>query len=106
MERLQKVIANSGFTSRRKAEELIKNGKVMVNGEEWSQVSTLYDMTEDRGTEIRGTLEDARVLPEHTQPILEIIYEEAEAYFAGSKTIEEIIPTIENRVQLYLDEKK
>lgn len=31
MERLQKVIANSGYTSRRKAEELIKSGKVMVN---------------------------------------------------------------------------
>ena len=32
MERLQKVIANSGLTSRRKAEELILNGKVKVNG--------------------------------------------------------------------------
>ena len=32
MERLQKVIANSGFTSRRKAEELIIQGKVSVNG--------------------------------------------------------------------------
>jgi len=33
MERLQKVIANSGYTSRRKAEELIVSGKVRVNGE-------------------------------------------------------------------------
>ena len=32
MERLQKVIAASGYTSRRKAEELISNGKVKVNG--------------------------------------------------------------------------
>ena len=32
MERLQKVIANSGYTSRRKAEELIKNNHVTVNG--------------------------------------------------------------------------
>ena len=32
MERLQKVIANSGLCSRRKAEELILNGKVKVNG--------------------------------------------------------------------------
>lgn len=33
MERLQKVIANSGVTSRRKAEELITSGTVRVNGE-------------------------------------------------------------------------
>ncbi len=33
MERLQKVIANSGYCSRRKAEELITLGKVKVNGE-------------------------------------------------------------------------
>ena len=33
MERLQKVIANSGYCSRRKAEEYIQNRKVYVNGE-------------------------------------------------------------------------
>lgn len=33
MERLQKVIANSGVTSRRKAEQLILDGKVKVDGE-------------------------------------------------------------------------
>ncbi len=33
MERLQKVIAHAGVASRRKAEELIKEGRVTVNGE-------------------------------------------------------------------------
>lgn len=33
MERLQKIIARSGIASRRKAEELIKEGRVKVNGE-------------------------------------------------------------------------
>ena len=32
MERLQKVIAQAGIASRRKAEELIQQGKVKVNG--------------------------------------------------------------------------
>lgn len=32
MERLQKVIANSGYTSRRNAEKLISDGRVSVNG--------------------------------------------------------------------------
>ena len=40
MERLQKVIANSGVTSRRKAEELILNGKVKVNGELITELGT------------------------------------------------------------------
>ena len=40
MERLQKVIANSGYCSRRKAEELIKCGKVFVNGEKITELGT------------------------------------------------------------------
>lgn len=40
MERLQKVIAESGLTSRRKAEELIVAGKVKVNGETVKELGT------------------------------------------------------------------
>lgn len=40
MERLQKVIANSGYTSRRKAEELIKDGHVYVNGKVVTELGT------------------------------------------------------------------
>ena len=40
MERLQKVIANSGYCSRRKAEELISAGKVFVNGEKVVELGT------------------------------------------------------------------
>lgn len=40
MERLQKVIANLGYTSRRKAEELIIAGKVKVNGEVITELGT------------------------------------------------------------------
>ena len=38
MERLQKIIANSGYTSRRKAEKLISDGKVYVNGEKVTEM--------------------------------------------------------------------
>ena len=40
MERLQKVIAQSGYCSRRKAEELIKNSKVKVNGKIITELGT------------------------------------------------------------------
>ena len=40
MERLQKVIANLGYTSRRKAEELITKGKVKVNGDVVTELGT------------------------------------------------------------------
>ena len=40
MERLQKVIATSGYCSRRKAEELIRCGKVFVNGERITELGT------------------------------------------------------------------
>lgn len=40
MERLQKVIAEAGITSRRKAEELITSGKVKVNGNIVTELGT------------------------------------------------------------------
>ena len=40
MERLQKIIAQSGYCSRRKAEELINKGKVYVNGEKITELGT------------------------------------------------------------------
>ncbi|MDD4705648.1 MAG: pseudouridine synthase [Bacilli bacterium] len=43
MERLQKVIAETGFASRRKAEELIKQGKVYVNGIKITELGTKVD---------------------------------------------------------------
>ena len=43
MERLQKVIAQSGYTSRRKAEKLILEQKVKVNGKKISELGTKVD---------------------------------------------------------------
>lgn len=54
MERLQKVIANGGITSRRKAEELIVKGKVTVNGE---IVTTLgFKVSDKDKVEVNGEL--------------------------------------------------
>ena len=43
MERLQKIIAEYGYASRRKAEELIKHKRVLVNGKVITELGTKVD---------------------------------------------------------------
>ena len=54
MERLQKVIANRGYCSRRKAEELIQKGLVMVNGELIKELG--FKVSADDEIEVEGVL--------------------------------------------------
>ena len=48
--------------------------------------------------------EETRPLPVRTKPILDIICDEAEDYFNGIKSVEEVIRVMENRVRLYMNE--
>lgn len=56
MERLQKVIANLGYCSRRKAEELIKEGKVLVNGNVVKELGTKVKSSDT--IEVEGNILD------------------------------------------------
>lgn len=47
MERLQKVIAQTGYCSRRKAEELIKKGKVQINGKTVTEMGIKVNYDDD-----------------------------------------------------------
>lgn len=47
MERLQKVIAQTGYCSRRKAEELISDGRVQVNGKTISEMGVKVNYDDD-----------------------------------------------------------
>ena len=65
MERLQKVIANSGYASRRKAEELITKGKVRVNNEVITTLGTKVsdkDMIEINGQILRNEVKEYYLL--------------------------------------------
>ena len=64
MERLQKFIANSGYASRRKAEELIEAGRVKVDGKVVTELGTKVSGNEtveiDGGTvNLLAVLKDA-----------------------------------------------
>ena len=72
MERLQKVIANSGYCSRRKAEEEITKGHVTVNGQIITELGTKVNVSDvclllgggghpkAAGCFVSGTLEQAK----------------------------------------------
>ncbi len=63
MERLQKMIAESGYTSRRKAEELILAGKVLVNGE---IITTLgFKVSDEDIIEIDGNILNKNIKKEY-----------------------------------------
>jgi 16S rRNA pseudouridine516 synthase len=50
LERLQKILASYGFASRRGAEELIRSGRVQVNGQIITELGTKADPNSDRIT--------------------------------------------------------
>ena len=69
--RLQKYLANCGIASRRKAEELIKNGKISVNGRVVTELGTKINPKVDKvlynGKEVK--LEDEHVYILLNKPI-------------------------------------
>ncbi len=52
-----------------------------------------------------GQLSDAVIVPDINPTVLMIMCEEMPAYFAGDKTLDEVISTIENRINLLLREQ-
>lgn len=86
-----------------------------VNKEIWNEVyqenekdmkKGLYlgILNEDVKSGLLSLYEKARYLPRNTKDILNIIYEETDAYFSGQKDKQDVIDIIQRRVQLYLAE--
>ena len=76
------------------------------NGKEITPVYNGENTSAEKINAYKKAIEDARPLPIRTAPILTIIQEEAKDYFNGSKSAEEVSRVINNRVQLFLDERK
>ena len=83
--------------------ELLKE-RYVEDYEKYYKDNGTYLLNERRIQGIREILEDARFIPTRTQPILDIIQEEARTYFSGVKNMEEVCVLVGNRVQVYLDE--
>ncbi|MCP8616740.1 pseudouridine synthase [Salirhabdus salicampi] len=94
-ERLQKVIAKSGFTSRRKAEALIEQGKVKVNGKTVTELGT--KVKQDDKIEVDG-------FPiEKEEPVYFLLYKPRGVISSvkddkGRKTVTDLLPEVDERI--------
>ncbi|GFI64493.1 hypothetical protein IMSAG185_00081 [Lachnospiraceae bacterium] len=84
----------------------IDKGFMMITSDGEMIRYTKEDATEEKQAEYRKAIEEAQPLPMRPAPLIDIVLQEAEDYFNGSKTIEEVSRTVTNRVQLYLDENR
>ncbi|QPC46739.1 pseudouridine synthase [Mangrovibacillus cuniculi] len=95
MERLQKVIAHAGIASRRKAEELIQNGAVKVNGKVIRELGV--KVTDTDRIEVNG------VQIETEEKVYFLMYKPAGVLSAatddkGRKTVVDLLPEIKERI--------
>ncbi len=93
MERLQKAIANAGYTSRRKAEELIAKGHVTVNGEKITQMGFLVsgsDIIMIDGHELMKDINKVYYVLNKPRGIISSSHDEK-----GRKTVVDLIDTKE-----------
>lgn len=84
------------------AEDEIKNGPT----EKYGKGLFTAPLSREKAEEVAALLENARALPYNTETILEIVLEESQDYFDGSKEIPQVVDAIENKVGLYLQERR
>ncbi|MBO8154909.1 MAG: rRNA pseudouridine synthase [Bacillaceae bacterium] len=95
MERLQKVIAQSGYTSRRKAEKLIAEGNVKVNGKTVTELGTKVS-TDDK-IEVNG------IPLEKEEHVYFMLYKPTGVISSvkdekGRKVVTDLLPEVEKRI--------
>jgi len=95
LERLQKVIARSGLTSRRKAEKLIVDGRVKVNGKKVTQLGVKVSPKDDI------TVDD---IPLEKERLVYYVLYKPTGYISavtddrGRKTVIDLLTDVEERV--------
>src|SRR5699024_12235307 len=96
-QRVQKVIAQSGVTSRRKAEKLITDGKVTVNDQTVTQLGT--KVTKNDRIEVNG------IPLEKEEPVYFLLYKPREVISSVSndkrrEVVTDLLPEINVRIFL------
>ncbi|MGP4070269.1 pseudouridine synthase [Halobacillus sp. B29] len=95
MERLQKVIAHAGVASRRKAEKMIIDGKVKVNGEVVKELGTKVSSNDDVEVEGVPIVKEA--------PVYYLLYKPRGVISSvsddkGRKVVTDYLPEVDERI--------
>ena len=81
------------------------NGKYVEKDKDLSdeEYCALYNLKEQDVEEMREILYRAQIQPARTEPILNLIYEEAAEYFEDKRSLADTCDAIQEKVQAYLD---
>lgn len=71
-------------------------------GNSWS--ADIEEATQEEVDELHELIINARMIPAQDNQIMSIIMEDAEPYFQGQKSLDEVVKIIQSRVQLYVSE--
>ncbi|MCH5343609.1 MAG: extracellular solute-binding protein [Acetatifactor sp.] len=63
-----------------------------------------HKTTEEEVQIVRSLIDTAQVTADMNQTVLEIITEEAEPFFQGQKSVDDVVGVIQSRIQLYISE--
>ena len=106
----QPVVGEKGAETPRLAVRLSALEKSIELGLQKGPNSLVYGihdgLSEEQAQWVRFLIENARPGNFYVQEIEDIIYEELEPFFQGQRTAEEAAKILDNRVQLYLDERR
>lgn len=96
MERLQKVISQAGVASRREAEKLIKEGRVVVNGKVVIELGTKVDINKDKVSvdgKLIGSQENIYIIMNKPKGVITSVKDDR-----GRKTVIDLLEGISQRV--------
>jgi 23S rRNA pseudouridine2605 synthase len=97
MERLQKIIARAGFASRREAEEMIRTGRVTVNGRVTTELGSKADPEQDH------VKVDGKLITRREDPRYILLYKPKEVMTTvndpeGRKTVVDLVRGVRERI--------
>jgi len=98
----QDVTSRTFFSSR--SDELDEQLKEAMTTEFDYRETKIYPATQEQVDEIKSLIEGAKRPNDNDADVLSIINEEAEAYFKGQKSAEDVAKIIQSRVSIYVSE--